>query len=128
VLDRRPFAYTILRLVPSIERGEAINVGVVVFCRQARFLGARTALDTGRLRALAPRIDLDAVQDAVEAVCAVLDGDPAAGPLAALDQSDRFGWVAARSSTVLQSSEVHTGMTEDPAATLERLFAQLVAV
>jgi hypothetical protein len=128
VAERRPFAYTILRLVPSIERGEAINVGVVVFCRQARYLGARTELAADRLRAFAPGLDLAAVRSALDAMCAVLDGDPAAGPLAALDQSDRFGWVAARSSTVLQSSEVHTGMTEDPAATLERLFAQLVAV
>ena len=124
--DRRPFQYTILRLVPSIERGECINVGVVLFGRQHHFLDARMALDPDRLRVLAPGLDLSAVEPHLHAIEAVLAGDPEAGTLAGLDQSERFGWVAARSSTVIQASEVHTGMTTDPAATLERLFEQLV--
>jgi Protein of unknown function (DUF3037) len=125
--EPRPFAYTILRLVPRIDRGECVNVGVVVFCRQHRFLAARFELDEGRLRALSPDLGAADVAPTLEAIDAVLRGDPAAGPLGALDQSDRFGWVAARSSTVIQASEVHTGITEDPAATLERLFGRLVA-
>lgn len=127
VPERRPFQYTIMRLVPEIERGERVNVGVVLFCRQHRYLGARIELDTARIQALAPDLDLGAVRPHLDAICAVLDGDPRAGALAELSQSDRFGWVAARSSTVIQASEVHTGMTEDPAATLEHLFARLVA-
>ena len=125
--EARPFAYTILRLVPRIDRGECINVGVVVFCRQHHFLAARFELDASRLRALSPDLDIADVGPHLGAIEAVLRGDRAAGPLAALDQSDRFGWVAARSSTVIQASEVHTGITDDPAATLERLFARLVA-
>ena len=125
--ERRPFQYTILRLVPRIERGECVNVGVVLFCRQQAFLGARIHLDEDRIHALAPELELDEVRPHLEAIGAVLAGDPAAGELARLSPSDRFGWIAARSSTVIQASEVHTGMTDDPAATLEHLCAQLVS-
>ena len=125
--EARPFAYTILRLVPRIDRGECINVGVVVFCRQRGFLGARFELDEVRLGALCPGLAATDVAPHLHAIDAVLRGDPAAGPLAQLDQSDRFGWVAARSSTIIQASEVHTGITEDPAATLQRLFGALVS-
>ena len=123
----RPFAYAILRLVPRIDRGECINVGVVVFCRQHRFLGARFVLDPARMEALCPGLAAEDVAPHLHAIDAVLRGEPSAGPLAALDQSDRFGWVAARSSTMIQASEVHTGITDDPAQTLDRLFASLVA-
>jgi hypothetical protein len=112
--------------VPSIERGECVNVGVVLFCRQHRFLAARVALDQQRIHALAPDFDVDAVRPHLEAIESVLAGDPRAGPLAQLEPSERFGWAAARSSTVIQASEVHTGITADPAATLEHLFGQLV--
>lgn len=125
--EARPFAYTILRLVPRIDRGECINVGVVVFCRQHRFLGVRFELDPARLSALCPGLALDDVAPHLHAIDAVMRGDAAGGALAELDQSDRFGWVAARSSTMIQASEVHTGITDDPAATLDRLFEALVA-
>src|SRR5437763_6578683 len=120
--EPRPFQYAILRLVPRIDRGECVNVGVVVFCRQHRFLAGRFELDQARLGALCPGLAIADVAPHLEATDAVLRGEAAAGPLAAMDQSDRFGWVAARSSTIIQASEVHTGITEDPAATLGRLF------
>jgi hypothetical protein len=121
------FQYTVLRLVPSLERGERINVGVVVFCRQLDFLRARFHLDEERLRALDRTLDPDAVRPALRAICDVVAGDPQAGPLAALPASERFGWVVAHSSTVIQPSPSHTGLTEDPGATLDRLFGALVA-
>lgn len=125
---RSAFSYAILRVVPRIERGERINVGVVLFARQhGGFLGMRAELDEGRLAALAPGVDADAVRPHLDALCAVAAGDPAGGPLARLEPSERFGWLVAPSSTVLQPSEVHTGMTADPAATLDRLFAELVS-
>jgi len=121
------FSYAILRVVPRVERGERLNVGVVVFARQHDgFLGMRAELDEARLAALAPDLDAAAVRPHLDALCAVAAGDPAAGPLASLEPSERFGWLVAPSSTVLQPSEVHTGVTADPAATLERLFAELV--
>jgi hypothetical protein len=127
VSDPTEFQYTVLRLVPSVERGERINVGVVVFCRQLDFLQARSYVDEERLAALAPGLDPEEVRPALQAICDVVAGDPAAGPLAALPPSERFGWVVANSSTIIQPSASHTGLTEDPGATLERLFASLVA-
>lgn len=126
--ERRDFQYTILRVVPRIERGECINVGVVVFCRQHNFLGILIGLDEARLRALAPDLDPAVVEPALEAIAAVVAGEVSAGPLAQLSPSERFGWVAAKSSTVIQPSEVHTGLTDDPEATLAHLFTSLVQV
>ncbi|MGZ4182656.1 MAG: DUF3037 domain-containing protein [Solirubrobacteraceae bacterium] len=126
--ERRDFQYAIVRVVPRIERGECINVGVVVFCRQRSFLGIRIELDEERLRALAPDLDPAAVEPHLEAIAAVVAGEPSAGPLAQLSPSERFGWVAAKSSTVIQPSEVHTGLTDDPQATLDHLFKLLVQV
>ncbi|MGA2926449.1 MAG: DUF3037 domain-containing protein [Solirubrobacteraceae bacterium] len=125
---RSAFQYAILRLVPREDRGECINVGVVVFCPQRRFLAAQIELDEQRLAALAPQLDPATVREALDAVDAVLAGDPVAGPLAALSPSERFGWVAAASSTMIQPSDVHTGLTDDPQRTLEHLFASLVAI
>jgi Protein of unknown function (DUF3037) len=124
--ERKDFQYTVLRIVPRVERGECINAGVVLFCRQCRFLGIRVQLDPARLRALAPDANPDTIQPHLDAIAAVVAGDPAGGSLAELPPSERFGWVAAISSTVIQPSEVHTGLTDDPAATLEHLFASLV--
>ncbi len=121
-----PFAYAILRLVPRVERGERINVAVVVFCRQRDFLDMRAAVDERRLAALAPDLDIAAVRASVESIRAVLCGEPAGGALADLPQSERFGWAVAPASTIIQPSQVHTGLTADPAATLERLFDTLV--
>jgi hypothetical protein len=122
-----PFAYAILRLVPRVERGERLNVGVVVFCRQREFLDMRAQVDEQRLAALAPDVDVAAVRASVEAIRAVLCGEPAGGALAALEPSERFGWAVAPASTIIQPSQVHTGLTADPQATLEHLFDTLVA-
>jgi hypothetical protein len=130
---RVPYQYVILRVVPSVERGERINVGVVLFCRQRRFIGARWELDGERLAALgcadgARAAGLEAELDGhLRALGRVVEGDEGAGPIAALDQSDRFGWLAAPSSTVVQPSEAHTGLCVDPLQTLAALFARLVA-
>jgi hypothetical protein len=125
--SRSPFSYAILRVVPSVERGERFNVGVVMFCRQRGFLGAMIALDEPRLQALSPGAPARELRGHLEALVRIAEGDAEAGPIAALAQSDRFGWLAAPSSTIVQASEVHTGLCEDPAATLESLFARLVA-
>jgi Protein of unknown function (DUF3037) len=120
------FAYLILRVVPSIERGERLNVGVVLFCRQLGFLGTRVGLDHARLMALDPDLPVPGLADHLDALVRVGDGAPGAGPIAALPPSERFGWLAAPSSTILQASEVHTGLCCDPAATLEALYNRLV--
>ncbi len=121
-----PFQYATLRIVPCIERGERMNAGVVLFCRPRRFLAARVALDDRRLAALAPDLAPDVVRSHLDALGRVIAGD-GAGPIAALEPSERFGWLVAPSSTVIQPSPVHTGLCADPSRTLERLFARLVA-
>lgn len=121
------FQYAIWRVVPSVERGEALNVGVVVFCRRRQFLEARTRLDEDRLRALSPALDVAAVRRHLDGMVRVAAGDPAGGAVAQLDQSERFGWLTAASSTIVQPSPIHTGLCDDPEAVLERLFRRLVA-
>jgi hypothetical protein len=127
VLGREDFQYAILRVVPHVERGEFLNAGVVLFSRRHAFLGARTGLDEAALGALAP----DCVADEVRAHLATLErvaaGAPDAGPIAALEPSERFHWLTAPSSTIVQSSAVHTGLTSDPAGELEHLFERLVS-
>ncbi len=105
-----------------------MNVGVVLFCRQLGFLGARVAVDEVRLQTLAPHVPISEVEAHLDALVRVAEGADEAGPIAALDQSERFGWLAAPSSTIVQPSEVHTGLCEDPVATLEGLFGRLVAL
>jgi hypothetical protein len=121
-----PFSYSIYRLVPRVERGERINVGVVVFARTLDYLAARTALDEQRLAALWPDVDAATVLPHLEAIERIARGDPVAGPIAALDTTARFHWLVAPSSTIIQPSAVHTGVCADPAAQLERLFETLV--
>lgn len=122
------FQYAVLRLVPRVEREEFLNVGVIVFCRTRQFLRARVALDPGRVRALSPDIDLIAIGEHLDARVRVAAGDPDAGPIAALPQSERFHWLVAPSSTVIQTSSVHSGLCDDPDGVLDRLFTQLVTV
>ena len=123
---RSAFQYAILRVVPSIERGECLNVGVALLCPERKYVGVRVALDEARLAALAPDLDLGELRAALDALVAVADGDPAGGPLARLSPSERFGWLTAPASTVIQPSAIHTGLCKDPEDTLERLFTTLV--
>lgn len=120
------FSYAIVRVVPSVERGEGLNAGVILFCRRLDFLAARIALDERRLNALAPDFSPNLVRPHLQAIVRVAAGDPTAGPIAALPPSERFGWLVAPASTIIQPSPVHTGLCENPAETLDELFAELV--
>lgn len=121
-----PFSYAVYRLVPRVERGEQMNVGVVVFSRPLRYLAARTALDELRLAALWPELDAETVRPHLAAIERVASGDPEAGPIAKLDPGERFYSLSSPSSTIIQPSAVHTGISADPAAELEKLFRRLV--
>lgn len=123
---RHPFEYAIVRVVPRVERGEGFNAGIVLMCRPLRFLGARVELDASVLVALAPDCDPEIVREHLEAIVRIAEGDPDAGPIAALSAPERFHWLVAPSSTIIQPSPVHTGLTADPAATLEHLARTLV--
>jgi hypothetical protein len=127
VPDAEAFQYALLRVMPSLPRGEALNVGVVLYSPRHRFLQARTVLDPERLRLLDPHLDIDAVRAHLDLIEQVAAGEPAAGPIAGLDRSERFGWITSPSSTAIQPSPVHTGICDDPDAMLQHLFASLVA-
>ena len=122
-----PFQYAMLRVVPRVERGEAFNAGVALFCRPLRYLGARAELDDAVLAALAPGCDPQEVRAQLDTLVAVAEGRPEGGHIATMPQSERFHWMTAPSSTIVQPSAVHTGLTGDPAAELEKLFAALVS-
>lgn len=121
-----PYLYAIVRVVPDVERGERFNAGVVLFCRSRRFLGVRTELDRDKLRAIAPTWNDEALAGQLRSLELVAAGDPAASPLARLEQAERFHWLVSPGSTTLQPSVVHSGLTNDPAADLDRLFRRLV--
>jgi hypothetical protein len=121
-----PFEYVLLRVVPRVERGEFINAGVVLYCQDKRFLEAAFHLDPGRLGALDPRLDQEAVRAHLEAARRVCAGGPEAGAVGLLPPVQRFGWLAAPRSTVVQPSPVHTGLAEEPRAALEHLLEVMV--
>jgi hypothetical protein len=117
-----PFEYALIRVVPRVERGEAINAGVILYSQRHRFLGCQIELNTGRLRALDPGADVAAV---LAALTAVEEGCHAGRP-AEEPPGVRFRWLTAPRSTIVQPGPVHSGLTTDPAAELTRLFDDLV--
>lgn len=122
----QPFQYAMLRVVPRVERGEGINVGLVLFCRPLEFLGARIDLDESLLQRMCPGCDVDFVRAHLAGIERIAAGAPDAGPIAQLSISERFHWLVAPASTMIQASPAHTGLTTDPARELDRLFTALV--
>src|SRR3954470_16782377 len=124
-VERLPFEYAVLRLVPRVDRGESINGGVLVYCRALDYLGAAVHVDPARLLALDPGVDVQhvtAVLDSIAETCGT-DGE---GPASAEEIGRRFRWLTAPRSTVVQAGPVHTGLTADPAAETQRLLEVLV--
>ncbi len=120
------YEYATIRVVPRVERGEYVNVGVVLLCKARRFLGARFEPDAARILALDPGADFQAVTEQLASMDAVAAGGTGAGALGALEAAERFRWLVAPRSTVVQASPVHTGEGEDPRAALERLMTTMV--
>jgi hypothetical protein len=120
------YDYAIIRLVPRVERGELINVGVILSCPAAEFLEARIDLNPSRLLALDPSLDVDAARAHLDVIPRVCRGGPEAGELGGLPQRSRFHWLVSPRSTIIQMSPVHTGRTDDPEKTLQRLLETMV--
>ena len=128
-MPREAFEYALLRVVPRVERGEGVNVGVVVFCRTRGYLDARIevgARQTAALHVLEPELDLEAVRAHLDSTRSIVAADADGGPLSKLAAPERFRWVTSPSSTMIQPSEVHGGVTDDPAGSLADLFERLV--
>lgn len=126
--ERRSFDYAVIRIVPRPEREEFVNAGVILFCLADDYLAARVHLDPERLRALWPALDPEILREHLEAIPRICAGAPGSGPIGALSRRERFHWLVAPRSTVLQVSAVHSGLCESPQAALDRLFDSLVAL
>jgi hypothetical protein len=123
------YDYVFIRVVPRVERDEFVNAGAIVFCRPRRFLRAVVALDEARLLTLAPDLaesDLAEIRRHLDAIPRLAAGDPTAGPIARLSKPERFHWLVAPASTMIQPSPVHCGLTADPASTLDRLLTTII--
>ena len=120
------YDYAIIRIVPRVDRGEQINVGIVLSCVDSDFIQMRIHLDEARLRAIAPDVDLDGIKAALATLEAVCKGGPEAGPVGEFPARGRFRWMVSPRSTVVQPSSVHTGRTDDPTAALDHLFKSMV--
>lgn len=123
---RCSFDYAVIRVVPRVEREEFINAGVILYCLSQRFLEARIELDRERLLALAPDADLALVEEHLASVPLICAGGKGAGPLGALSQKERFHWLVAPRSTIIQCSPVHSGLCESPEEALEKLLDRMV--
>ena len=124
--ERNSFDYALVRVVPRVERGEFLNVGVILFCSTQAFLEAKIELDHPRLKALAPLLDIPVVESYLDAIPKICAGGGDAGSIGALPQRARFHWLVAPRSTVIQTSPVHSGVHHDLKAALDSLFEKLV--
>ena len=124
--ERYPFDYALIRVVPRVEREEFINAGAIVSCPAKGFLKARVELDRRRLAALQPALDVETIQEYLNAIPVICLGGPEAGPIGRLSQRSRFHWLVAPRSTVIQASPVHSGLCADPEAALDHLLDTMV--
>ncbi len=125
--EAESFDYAVLRVVPHVERGEFINAGVILYCVKKDFLKARVELDEARLKALSPSADVQVIRQHLEAVPRICAGGDGAGPIGKLPLRERWHWLVAPRSTVLQVSPVHSGLCQGgPEASLNRIFDEMV--
>ncbi len=122
------FEYAVIRVVPKVEREEFINIGVIIYCGKMKFLKCRIELDESRLNALCCDIDVDELKQHIGSFQKICDGGDNGGPIGKLPIAERFRWLTATRSTILQTSKVHPGLSDDPQEMLDRLFSQLVRV
>jgi hypothetical protein len=121
-----PFDYAVFRLVPRVEREEFFNVGVIISCPARKFLEARIELDKKKLKAFAPELKARTVRRYLEIIPKICNGDTAAGVIGRLTPRERFYWLTAQRSTIIQASPVHTGFCADASEMLNRLFYKMV--
>jgi len=120
------FEYAIIRIVPRVEREEFLNVGIVLYCKERKFLHTKYSINKEKLNALCAEMDCTEVEEHLQSFEQIGAGDKAGGTIAALDMASRFRWLTATRSTIIQTSKVHPGFCEDPNETIEKLFVQLV--
>jgi hypothetical protein len=124
--EKHVFEYAVIRIVPKVERGEFLNAGVIVFCKRQKYLAMRYRVDAPRLQAFAPEIDLEEISRYLQAWDVICQGKPEGGEIALKDPAERFRWLTAAKSTVLQCSKVHPGLSAAPENLLDDLFGKYV--
>ncbi len=124
--DNKLFEYAVIRVMPRVDREEFLNVGVIVYARDFKFLQSLYTLDQNRLLTLSPQLDIELVKEHICAFEKICSGDKAGGPIALLDMASRFRWLTAARSTIVQTSKVHPGLTKNPGETLIKLHNELV--
>jgi hypothetical protein len=124
--ENRLFEYAVIRVVPRVEREEFLNVGVILWCAAEKFLQVRISLDEARLKLLCAKLDMDELRQYVQSFERICQGGPDAGPIGKLPPAERFRWLTATRSTIVQCSRVHPGLSPDACQMLDRLYAQLV--
>ena len=124
--DKQIYEYATLRFYPRVERGECMNVGVVLYCRSKRFLGFKYAINEGRFGCFASQQSLDELKQNLAAFQKIVNGEKDSGLIGEQDLASRFRWLTAKRSTILQASEIHPGYTDDPEKTLEKIFEEMV--
>lgn len=125
--DKLTYKYAVIRLVPKVEREEFFNIGVILFCKRSKFLDIRFQIDESKLKAFTSEVDLQVITEYLAAWKLVCEGSKNAGKIGKLDLSDRFGWLTATRSTMIQNSITHTGLTLDPEKALDVLFEEFVS-
>ncbi|MCL7764603.1 DUF3037 domain-containing protein [Polaribacter sp. Z014] len=124
--DKVTFEYAIIRLVPKVEREEFFNVGVILFSKRKKFLDIKYHINADKLKAMAPELELETLNNYLNAWKLICDGKSAGGKIGAFEISDRFRWLAACRSTIIQSSKTHPGLCENPATTINDIFDKYV--
>jgi hypothetical protein len=124
--DSQLFEYAVIRVVPKVEREEFLNVGVVLFCARKKFLQVIYSLDEERILAFDSKTDIDEIRAYLSAFERICNGVPGSGAIGKLPIAERFRWLTATRSTVVQTSKVHPGFCGDPAEALKRLYSEMV--
>jgi hypothetical protein len=120
------FEYAVVRIVPKVEREEFLNTGVILYCKDLKFLQVKFTVNESRVRAFCDETSLEKLSKHLQSFEDICNGNKEAGPIALLDMPSRFRWLTAKRSTIVQTSQVHPGLCEDAAATLNKLYEQLV--
>ncbi len=124
--EKHLYEYAVIRVVPRVEREEFFNVGVILYCKDLKFLGVKYEIDEVKFRGFCPQMDLEELLSSLETFNKISIGENGSGPIGQLPIAERFRWLTATRSTVIQSSKIHPGLTNDPASKLEQLFGELV--
>jgi len=124
--DRHTFKYAIIRMVPKVEREEFFNIGVILYCRRKKYLDLRYHIDREKLKTFSPEFEAEPLDEHLDAWKRICEGNPSSGPIGTLDQAERFGWLTACRSTIIQSSQTHSGLCIDPQKELDGLFERYV--